>query len=819
MKKLILIDAHGLIHRAYHALPPLTTPKGEPIGAIYGLATMLLKIIKEHDPDYIAAAFDRPEPTFRKQKFEAYKAHRPPAPDELVGQFTKARELFGVLNIPVFEKAGYEADDIIATLVKRFAGKEASVVVVTGDYDTMQLVHDPDVRVETPKKGVGETMLYDEKAVRERFGVPPEKMTDYKGLVGDPSDNIPGVPGVGPKTAVAAIEKFNSIEEMYKKMKPDDPLAKKFLPHKKTALFSKELSILDKDVPVAVNLADLAFVKPSPEAIARHFSELGFKSLLARLGFTKNSVPEQEALIGFPAQENRAKEIAMDSESALVITESSNPKLLAEKKLKIAFDWKALLKTFGARGLSIQNPLFDIHIATWLLNPERKMLTVEEISLFLRARDSDEEKLLRTLYAATKHKLEHYKLTKIFEEIEMPLVRVLAQMELWGIGVNKEKLKKLHGEVKKETSALEKKIYAQAKTTFNINSPAQIAQVLSEKLGIKELAKRKTSSGQLKTGRDVLEEIADAHPIIPLILSYRENFKILSSFIEPLQSLIGEDGRIHTTYLQTGTATGRLSSEKPNLQNIPQESQWSEKLRSAFEAKRGWSLLSFDYAQMELRLLAHVSGDEEFKKAFRGNYDVHTETASRIFNVPSEKVTKAMRRIGKTLNFGVIYGMGARSFAKTSGVTLEEAKKAIEKYYSDFPDIKRWQEKTLAEVKEKGYAENIHGRKRWFDLQHSQRGEYERAAVNMPIQSFEADIIKIAMINSETVLEEKGLFREHVRLLLSTHDELLFEVEDDKVKSVVPLIARVMESAAKISVPLRVEAKIGKNWGSMKVFE
>lgn len=818
MKKLVLIDAHGLIHRAFHALPPLTTPKGEPIGAVYGLATMLLKIIKEHNPDYIAAAFDRPEITHRKKKFAGYKAHRPPAPEELISQFAKSRDLFSAFNIPILDKASFEADDVIGTLAERFAGNSISVVILTGDLDTMQLVRDPWIKVEIPKKGVSETIVYDEDAVRERFGVGPEQMTDYKGLVGDPSDNIPGIPGVGPKTAVKAIEQYGTIENIFKKMTADDPLSKKFLQYEKQAILSKELSIIDKEVPIDAKLEELIFQKPSPETLARHFSELGFESLLSRLGFQRNAM-SQESLIKFPQKEPASESSKANYGNVFVARESSDKKLLQSDKIKIAFDWKKLLKTFEKNNTTIKNPLFDIHIAAWLINPERKMLAPEEISLFVKTRGESEEEENLELYSVLKHKLKEHGLENIFENIEMPLVRILEKMELAGIAINKKKLQELKKIVARETEELAKKIYAQAKTRFNINSPRQIANILSQNLDIKELKKRKTSSGQLKTDKGILEELINVHPIISLILEYRENFKILSSFIEPLENLIEKDGRIHTTFLQTGTATGRLSSEKPNIQNIPQESKWSKQLRSAFEARRGWSLLSFDYSQIELRILAHVSEDKELIKAFKEGRDIHAVTAANVFNIPIEKVTKAMRRTAKTLNFGVIYGMGPRSFAKTSGIPLEEAKNAIKEYYGNFPDVKTWQEKILKRVKETGYAENINGRKRWFDLEHSGRGEYERAAVNMPIQSLEADIIKIAMINTVKILKNKNLLGDKIRLLFSIHDELLFEVDDGILKSIASDILEVMESAVKLNVPLKVDVSNGKNWGEMETLK
>jgi len=822
MKKLVIIDSHGLIHRAFHALPPLTTPQGEPIGAVYGLATMVLKIIRKHNPDYIAAAFDRPEPTFRKELYKEYKAHRPSAPDELVGQFNKARELFSIFNIPILEYPGFEADDIIGTLVKIFSKQDLSIIILTSDLDMLQLLKNPSVLVETPQKGVGETKTYNESAVKERFGVQPSQFTDYKGLVGDPSDNIPGVPGVGPKTASKALQEFGDISNLFKNIKQNTPLFKKLGGYEKQALFSKKLATIRDDVPLPTHIEELEIREPSPETLSSYFSRIGFQSIIKRLG-----LPEKKAakLISDRPINRKAIDLAeTEKQESLflenkktddpIFYEKDTPKKLLEKSgiLKIAFDWKPIIKEAYSQNTRVADPLFDIRIAAWLLDPENKITSYEEVmKKYIR---SDGAYAMKDLYTTLSKELETRGLIKIFKELEMPLIKILAHMEMDGILVNKEKLALLHKKISREIETLAEKIYKMANMTFNINSPQQVADILFNKLAIKTQKKR-TGTGQLKTGRDVLEETKDQHPIIPLLLLYREYFKIDSGFVVPLLELADKNGKIHTTYLQTGTATGRISSEKPNLQNIPQESRWSEDVRNVFESAPKKSFVSFDYSQIELRLLAHISGDDGLKMAFHKNQDIHSLTAMRVFCVSKSLVTKAMRRVGKTLNFGVVYGMGPRAFSKTSGIPLEEAKKIIENYFKNFPRVKTWQNDVIESVKKKQYAENLNGRKRWFSGNALYAGKFERSAINMPIQGLGADILKQAMIETSAMLEKSG---EEARLLLSIHDELLFEISDDILDVLAPRLKKRMESVVSISVPLVVETKRGKCWGAMKMF-
>ncbi len=810
LRTLLLIDANSLIHRAYHALPPLTTPEGKPIGAIYGLSSMLLKILREEKPDYAAVAFDTPETTFREGLFKDYKAHRPETDEELVGQLAEARKLFQKFKIQYFEKAGFEADDIIATLVKKFGSeKNLKIIILTGDLDALQLVQKNKVIVKTPKKGVSETIIYNEEKVKERYGLSPNKLCDYKGLVGDPSDNVPGVPGVGPKTASKLIQKHGSLEKLYRELKSaKNKLEEKILENKEKAFFSKKLVELQQDIPLEVILKNLSLSLSDKKELVEYFGELGFQSLIKR-SFGVPGSPKP-----YPKTKKKDVVFITDSLSLRKKTELFDP-----KKTKVAFDWKTILKDSKKQGFAPTPPFFDLKIAGWLINPDQKDFSLKALSERFFAKEfseSDKEALAR-LYGFLKEKLDEHELTSIFEKIEMPLIEVLAEMEDWGIGVNVSILKSLEEEVEKELEELAKKIYREAGTVFNINSSQQVASTLFEKLGIEETSV-KTTTGQRSTSSEVLRKIKDKHSIVKLIIEYRENFKIKSSFIRPLIEMIQEDGRIHTTFLQTGTATGRLSSEKPNLQNLPQESKWSKKLRSALVAQPKFSFLGLDYSQLELRLLAHASGDDKLRSAFLEGADAHKVTAAQIFNVSLEKVTPAMRRLGKTLNFGVVYGMGPRAFAGVAGISFEKAKKIIEEYFNDFPGVKNWQDKIKSDVQAFGFIKNENGRRRWFSgigKESYRLDEIERAAINMPIQSLGADILKLAMIESFRKLKEKEWLEGKVKPVLTIHDELLFEVGDDILKSVSVLLKEIMESVYKISVPLEVEIKIGKSLGEL----
>jgi len=813
MKTLLLIDTNSFIHRAFHALPPFTGPEGQPTGALYGLTNTLLKLVKDKKPDYIAAALDRKEPTFRKKKYKEYKAHRPKAPDELIAQIIEAPTLLHALGIPTFSKAGFEADDVIGTLARTFKSKDVHIIILTGDLDMLQLV-EKGVTVEVPRKGLSDIREYDAKAVEERFGVDPARVPDYKGLVGDTSDNIPGVPGVGPKTAASLLQEFTTVENLYKKIKESHKFAKKILPHKEDAILSKWLATIRQDVPLDATKENTTYIPPKDDALIATLKKFGFRSLVSR--FEKNEGSEPQEI-----KKAKSKTSNTTDDNTIFIPNAehlkTHPDALTSKKEKVAYDWKEILKSLGNPPLTL--PIFDIHIAGWLLNPSKKDVSLDALTkrFFNTTYESDEE-ALRELYVYCTKKIKEYELTRVFTEIEMPLIPILAKMEARGIGIDTAALETLQKTLAGELEALEKNIYAQAKKEFNINSSQQVAEVLFDDLGITDGIK-KTATGKRSTREEVLHEIKNAHPIIPLLLEYREVFKVSSTYADPLKELGEKDGRIHTTYVQTGTATGRLSSRDPNLQNIPQGSRWAKPIRNAFRANEGYTFLTFDYSQLELRLLAHVSGDAHMRAAFENNEDIHALSAAKVFKLPIEKVTPEIRRVAKTLNFGIVYGMGPRALSRTSDISLQEAKTFIQEYFHSFPDIRPWQEERKKEAETRGYVETENGRRRWFEkaeLSHPRtRGEVERMAINMPIQGLNADILKLAMISVTQTIERKE-WSKKIHLLLTIHDELLFEVADDILKEVTKTLQECMESVYTLTVPLKVEAKAGKRWGEMK---
>lgn len=798
--KLLLIDANSLIHRAFHALPPLTSRDGKPAGALYGLANTLLKILRDEKPDYAAAAFDTPEVTFRKEMFEKYKAHRPKAPDELTYQIIRAHEIFGALGIPTLEKPGFEADDILGTLAERFGGeKNLKMIILTGDLDTLQLVNNEKIVVLAPKQGVTEMTRYNEDKVVERFGLRPDQLPDYKGLVGDPSDNIPGVPGVGPKTASSLLQEHGDLKNLYKALKKNPgskSVIKKILDNEGQAFLSKKLGTINTGVPLKVNLSDLKYEDGISEELITLFQELSFDSLIKRLGANNADNKKRPTSDGRRASSIDA--VFIEDINAYL---KKPPKFLSSDQIKVARDWKPFMKELLKHGVEVKNTIFDLKIALWLIDPDQDKKDL----------DAALKKPMEEIFIFASKKIKELGLTKVFYQIEMPLIRVLAEMEGWGIKIDPKMLKELKKKVDKELKGLTRDIYKEASIEFNINSPKQVGELLFDKLRVGAISK-KTPTGQHKTSEKVLADLKDKHPIVPLLLNYRELFKIKSTYIEPLLKASQESGRIHTTFLQTATATGRLASESPNLQNIPKGGRLAGDLRNAFVAEKGSRLLAFDYSQLELRLLAHISGDDKLQKAFREGKDIHKLTASQVLNVPLERVTTKQRELAKILNFGVVYGMGPRAFSEASGITLEESKKFINEYFNDFPGVKRWQEETVKKARARGYVENLNGRRRFWNGE----PQMERAMINMPIQSLGADIIKIGMIKTMDELKERGWLGSKAKLILSIHDELLLEATNDILTSITPVVKNILEKKVlTLSVPLTVDVKSGERWGEM----
>jgi len=794
-KELFLIDSHALIHRAYHALPPLTTPDGRPIGAVYGLARAVIKTLRDHNPDYVVAAFDRPEETFRKSEYKEYKANREKAPDDLISQFEIARELFKKMGIAVVDAPGFEADDIIGTLAQLSKSENIHVTILTGDLDSLQLVKDDFVSVETPQKGIGEMKEYHEIDVINKLGVDSAHVIDYKGLVGDPSDNIPGIPGVGPKTALKLLSEFSSVENLFEKINSEHPFFKKVYQHKDIALLSKRLATIHTNAPISKTLNSFVF-HPFEEndSLKEFFLHLGFKNMFPQKSFFSEK-REKTNITAIP-----------------VCTHTDIPENFDDSMWYLAFNWKEIIQNQIKNKKKIPKQLIDISILFWLLHPDLPSYSYQEITQYLLKTPipSPTNESLLQLFNEIMPQIEREELMGVYTTYEMPLIPLLVKMEMRGIKIESNLLHTLKKELEKSLQEIQEKIFFASKKEFNIASPKQVGELL-ESIGVFEKIK-KTKTGQIKTDRETLELLAETNPIVQDILLYREQAKVLSGFVEPLLSLAQNDV-IHTTYLQNATGTGRLSSEKPNLQNIPQESEWSIKIRSAFVPREGFSFVSFDYSQLELRLLASESRDKTLINAFLEKKDIHTITASKIFHKESESVSKQERRIGKTLNFGIIYGMGPRAFAKTSGVSFEEANHFMSEYFALFPGVNIWQEHIKEFTKEHGYVKNIHGRRRWFSIERF--GEFERAIINMPLQSLGADIMKTSIISLFNFIETNKYF-ESVVPILTIHDELLIEIRNDMIDIITPKIKEIMESVESLLIPLSVEIKAGNSWGVMK---
>ena len=714
MKRLILIDSHAIIHRAYHALPPLTTPVGEPINAVYGFTTILLRILRELKPDYIAAAFDLPGPTFRHVAYERYKAQRPETPSELSSQFSKVRELLEAFHIPVIQKESYEADDIIGTLVEKIhKKKDVEIIIVTGDMDALQLVR-PRVKVYAMKKGITETVVYDEKAVYERYGFKPAQLIDFKGLKGDPSDNIAGVKGIGEKTAQDLIAQFGSIHGIYaalKKNKIDSvSLVRKLTEGEQDALMSRELATIKRDVPIDIDFNTMQWHEDqSKETVRALFGKFGFTSLLKRFAPSPSEPvlrPAHQATLlettaaklsgaakswndfatAISQKDHGRFGFIVDTDELCIVSETTGDlfvvtsrdgktaeakKILGSLQDIYAYDGKALIHFLKGFGILCKNISFDMMLAAYLTGTYTR-----DVSFFAVAN----RELGRLVVPGVREEFRHFfeivrlldaklsvgKIREVFSTIELPLIPILADMEDQGILINREFLKALAGNIDRRLQELTKKIYRVAGEEFNINSSQQLSRILFEKLGLNTAGLRKTEKGGvISTGAAELEKLKKEHEIIEYILEHRELRKLKTTYIDVLPTLVDiKTGRLHTTFNQAVTSTGRLSSSDPNLQNIPIQSPDGKEIRKAFVAEKGFVLATFDYSQIELRVAAHLADDTKMIEAFREGVDIHTLTASEIYNVPLAEVTPDLRRAAKTLNFGILYGMGSQALAE-----------------------------------------------------------------------------------------------------------------------------------------------------------
>lgn len=778
-KTLVLLDAHAILHRAYHALPEFTSSSGEPTGATYGLSAMLLKIIKDLKPDYLAGCFDLPEPTFRHEAYEAYKLGRAKAEDDLVHQIKRARDVFAALGIPAYELAGFEADDLLATIVEKMKNeKDLRIIIASGDMDTLQLVDDNRVLVYTLKKGLNDTILYDEKAVRARFGFGPKLLPDYKGLRGDPSDNIIGIKGIGEKTATTLITTFGSIEEIYKKIKKDTEAFKKMglTPRiiklleegEEEALFSKTLATVRRDAPIEFSLPKKewrdTFEPARAEAL---FAELEFRGMRNRL---------EEITVG------KVKSQTSDVE-------------------------------YGHKEEDIDPVLFkQAQIALWLLNSDLTTPLHDDILSYTKKKDFTEA------FTVLEAEIGKQGLGGVYRDIELPLIPIIKEAQTYGILIDINHLKKLSQEYHQKLDEKAARIYRMAGIEFNINSPKQLGEVLFDKLGLAVKGLKKTEGGARSTRESELVKLKDAHPIIHEILEYRELQKLLSTYVDNLPALIGADGRLHTTLNQAGTTTGRMSSTNPNLQNIPVRGAYGEDVRNAFVSPDGSTLIAFDYSQIEMRVLAALAGDENLEEVFRSGADVHTSVASRVFKVPEREVTSEMRRRAKVINFGIVYGMGVNALKDNLGSSRAEAQEFYDNYFITFPKIAQYFEDVRSRAKKDGYTTTYFGRRRFFAGLKSAipyiRASAERMAMNAPLQGTAADIIKIAMKKAHDELAHAGLSVK-VHLLLQIHDELLYEVKEEVSGEAREIIKRAMEHACEFPVPITVSVKEGKRWGTM----
>jgi len=905
MKKplLVLFDGNALVHRAFHALPSLTVSKtGEVVSAVYGFALMLLKVINELKPSQCAVAFDTKAPTFRHQMFDQYKAQRPKTPDELVNQLGRVRQLVEDFGIPIFELDGYEADDVLGTLSHQASQQGIDTVIVTGDADAMQLVS-PRVKVlyPRPRSTFSDTMLYDEAEVSQKYGVNPEHIADLKGLVGDPSDNIPGVTGIGEKTAVRLIQQFGTIDQIYAHIDEVTPPKLQALLRQNEAIAhqSKELATIVIQTPVTLNLDDCQLSHYDRHRVTELFRELEFSSLLPKLPEVEEAAPKTTAQVkAEPPQPayhiinttsaldellNRlsaTKSFAFDLEttslnamSAQLVGISLSPApgeayyipighvgwgqveqlpleqvinrlkpLLEDATLaKLAHNGKYDMTVLAEYGVTVNNLAFDSMVAAYLLGEKSlglkalafsklsiemtpitaligsgaKQLSMSQVEVNQAAdyagADADITGRLTELLTAELHQ---QGLWQLFSQVEMPLVPVLVGMERNGVALNTELLRQMSHRLGEQLLKLEAEIYNCAGHQFNINSPQQLSAVLFQELRLPPA--RKTKSGY-STGASILEELRGVHPIIEFILDYRQLAKLKSTYIDALPSLINpKTGRVHTSFNQTRTATGRLSSSEPNLQNIPVRGELGKQVRQAFIAPPGSCLVAGDYSQIDLRALAHLSQDESLLSAFHRDEDIHAVTAGRLFGVDVSQITTDMRRVAKTVNFGVIYGMSGYGLEQATELSREEASRFIAAYFEKYPGVKQYLESTKQQARDKGYVQTLLGRRRSIPEINSSnrqlREAAERMAINMPVQGTSADIIKVAMINLYREMEERRL---RSKMLLQVHDELIFEVPQEELEEMRQLIPEIMSTALELSVPLKVDIKTGNNWGEM----
>jgi DNA polymerase-1 len=872
-----LIDISSYIYRAYHAIRVLTNSKGFPTNAAFGVTNMLLKVLRERQPQYLALAFDAKGPTFRHREYAAYKAHRPPMPEELAMQLPYIRRIIEGLNLPALIQEGFEADDLICTLVHRAKEQGFQVEIISGDKDLLPLVQEG-VTMWDPMKDV----RYDPEAIKEKYGLTPEELVDVRALAGDASDNIPGVPGIGEKTALKLIAKYHSLENLLAHVEEikEKALKGRLREFADQARLSKKLTLLECGVPLE---ADPASLQPGPwdrEALRQLFLELEFSKFNKELGIdapregtfllaqrleeldqvavsirqTKTMalffiLGEQHpalapvAGLGLAWQEGEGAYIPFSPElPPPAVWERLGPLWTDARIAKVGAELKTAMLAAGRFAPDPAGLRGDILLASYLLNPVRFEQNLENVALHylgvnlpgprelagrpLAAADLAPELACRyggeraetalRLWPLLQADLEKEGLWELYAELELPLLAVLAHMEARGILLDQEWLRRFGQDLEREMQRLEKEIYEAAGETFLIQSPQQLSRILFEKLQITPQKKTKGKTAY-STDSEVLQSLAPENPIAAKVLEYRSLGKLKATYVDALLRLVSpETGRVHTTFLQSVAATGRLSSRDPNLQNIPVRGEMGGQIRQAFVAPQGQAFLGADYSQMELRLLAHFSGDLILLKAFQEGVDIHRQTAAVVFGIHPELVTGEMRRQAKVINFGIIYGMSAFGLAKQLGVGNRVAQDFIHRYFSRHSRVKAYLEETLEEARRQGWVTTLLGRRRQIPQINSSnrilRQEAERAAINTPLQGTAADIIKKAMLEMEPALKKAGLSG---RMLLQLHDELLFEVPTGELAATARVVRRVMEEVVKLQAPLVVELRSGRNWGEM----
>ena len=841
--KLLILDGNSVINRAFYGVRLLTTKDGLFTNAIFGFLNILQKMETEEKPDAVCVAFDLHGPTFRHLQYDGYKATRHKMPEELAQQMPIMKEVLTAMRIPIYECQGWEADDVIGTVAKT-CGKEGwDCVVVTGDRDSLQLIDDH-VRIKLVKTKAGqtETTLYTEEVFREEYGFEPIKLIDLKSLMGDSSDNIPGVPGVGPKTATELLLKFGSMEGIYENLQ--DPsirpkLREKLEEGRDSALMSFDLATIRCNAPIVFRPQDALIQEADKQALYNLFTKLEFQKLIDRYGLRSQAVapaekaaanrvavvdtlPEPGTLCAVVVTEDGTVAFAWDKKACAVAPLERGPAmeaLLGKGTPKICHDLKTTLHLLHDLGLEGEDFVFDTALAAYDLNPSQGGYDLDRVAAGYLDREPGPEAQNRAgavlqLRSVLEPMLQRNGMEKLYTEIEFPLCRVLYDMERAGIAIDDNALAGFGTMLAQRIDGCEKAIYEYAGEEFNINSTKKLGEILFEKLELPPVKKTKTG---YSTNADVLEKLKDLHPIVPNIMDYRMLTKLKSTYADGLMKVIGPDGRIRTTFQNMVTATGRLSSTDPNLQNIPVRTELGSEIRKMFVPKAGCVLVDADYSQIELRVLAHVADDKLMQEAFRQGADIHTVTASQVFNVAPEEVTPLMRRHAKAVNFGIVYGISEFSLSEDIGVSRWEAREYIDNYLARYSGVKAYMRNIVEEAKAQGYVTTLYGRRRYIpELKSSNyniRQGAERIALNTPIQGTAADLIKLAMIRVDGALRESGL---DARLVLQVHDELIVECPESDAEAVAGIVAREMEQVASLSVPLVAEAKFGKSWYEAK---